>query len=158
MTTSHACRKFSTWSEPSSALKNFMRLSDARLQALSSTNMYSEHGFDALIRCVFLTGFQRLIVVSYCMPGWSMFRITIFAARRVLPPDLIAPAKESNPFMKESGPDAVPPAERPSCAPRRQERLEPVPEPNLKSIPSVFASSRIAAIESPHELMKQAEA
>ena len=47
-----------------------------------------------------------------------MFRITIFAARRVLPPDLIAPAKESKPFMKESGPEAVPPAERPSCEPR----------------------------------------
>ena len=46
-----------------------MRFSDARLHAESSTNMYSEHGFDALIRCVVLTGFQRLIVVSYCMPG-----------------------------------------------------------------------------------------
>src|SRR5881397_2611451 len=92
------------------------------------------------------------------MSGWSTLRITIFAARRVLPPDLIAPAKESNPFMKESGPLAVPPEERLSCAPRRHERFEPVPEPNLKSIPSVFASSRIAAMESPHELMKQADA
>ena len=43
-----------------------------------------------------------------------MLRMTIFAARRVLPPDLIAPANESKPFMKESGPDAVPPADRPS--------------------------------------------
>ena len=92
------------------------------------------------------------------MSGWSMFRITIFAARRVLPPDLIAPAKESNPFMKESGPDAVPPAERPSVEPRRQERFEPVPEPYLKSIPSVFARSRIAAPSSRRtELMKHAE-
>src|SRR5512138_2614553 len=62
------------------------------------------------------------------MSGWSMLRMTIFAARRVLPPDLIAPAKESNPFMKESGPDAVPPEERPSCAPRRHERFDPVPD------------------------------
>src|SRR4029453_724775 len=53
------------------------------------------------------------------MSGWSMFRMTILAARRVLPPDLIAPAKESKPFMKDSGPEAVPPAERLSCAPRR---------------------------------------
>src|SRR6202521_4338300 len=91
------------------------------------------------------------------MSGWSMLRMTILAARRVLPPDLIAPAKESNPFMKESGPEAVPPAERPSCAPRRLERLDPVPEPYLKSMPSVLASERIESIESPQELMKQAE-
>jgi len=31
--------------------------------------MYSEQGFDALIRCVALHGFQRLIVVSYWIPG-----------------------------------------------------------------------------------------
>src|SRR5262252_9742486 len=86
-----------------------------------------------------------------------MFRITIFAARRVLPPDLIAPAKESKPFMNESGPDAVPPEESDSCEPRIDERFEPVPEPYLKSMPSVFASVRIESIESPHELMKQAE-
>ena len=32
-------------------------------------NMYSEHGFDALIRCVALHGFHLLMSVSYCMPG-----------------------------------------------------------------------------------------
>src|SRR5881296_3775771 len=90
--------------------------------------------------------------------GWSMFRMTILAARRVLPPDLIAPAKESKPFMNDIGPEAVPPAERPSCEPRIVERFEPVPEPYLKSIPSVLARFRIASIESPQELMKQAEA
>ncbi len=31
--------------------------------------MYSEHGFDALMRPVFGQVCQRLIVVSYCMPG-----------------------------------------------------------------------------------------
>ena len=31
--------------------------------------MYSEQGFEALIRCVALHGFQRLIVVSYWIPG-----------------------------------------------------------------------------------------
>ena len=91
------------------------------------------------------------------MSGWSMLRMTIFAARRVLPPDLIAPAKESKPFMKDSGPDAVPPAERDSWDPRIDERFDPVPEPYLKSMPSVFARPRIEAIESPQELMKQAE-
>ena len=43
------------------------------------------------------------------MSGWSTLRMTILAARRVLPPDLMTPAKASNPFMKLSGPLAVPP-------------------------------------------------
>src|SRR5438477_482891 len=46
------------------------------------------------------------------MSGWSTLRMTILAARRVLPPDLITPAKASKPFMKETGPDAVPPPPR----------------------------------------------
>ena len=41
----------------------------ARLQAVSSRNMYSEHGFEALIRPEFGQVCQRLIVVSYCTPG-----------------------------------------------------------------------------------------
>src|SRR5215510_10424266 len=86
-----------------------------------------------------------------------MFRMTIFAARRVFPPDLIAPANESKPFMKESGPEAVPPAESDSWEPRIDDRFEPVPEPYLKSMPSVLARPRIDDIESPHELMKHAE-
>ena len=92
------------------------------------------------------------------MSGWSTFRMTIFAARRVLPPDLIAPAKLSKPFMKETGPEAMPPEESVSVEERSEERFEPVPEPNLKSIPSVLARSRIEPIESPTALMKQAEA
>ena len=45
------------------------RLSDARLHAELSRNMYSEHGLDALIRAVLMHGCQSLIVVSYWMPG-----------------------------------------------------------------------------------------
>src|SRR5919106_669770 len=41
--------------------------------------------------------------------GWSAFRMTIFAARRVLPPLLTTPAKASKPFMKLTGPLAMPP-------------------------------------------------
>src|SRR6476660_6998135 len=52
-----------------SGRRNFMRFSDARLHAESSRNMYSEHGFDALMRAVLMHGCQSLIVVSYCMPG-----------------------------------------------------------------------------------------
>src|SRR5258708_27836175 len=91
------------------------------------------------------------------MSGWSMLRMTILAARRVLPPDLMTPAKASNPRMKLSGPEAVPPPERTSLEPRMAERLEPVPEPHLKSMPSVFASVRMESSESCTELMKQAE-
>src|SRR5512138_1570219 len=86
-----------------------------------------------------------------------MLRITIFAARRVLPPLLIAPAKASKPRMNETGPDAVPPPLRCSRELRSEERFEPVPEPYLKSMPSVFARPRIELIESSTELMKHAE-
>jgi hypothetical protein len=55
--------------EPPSASTNFIRLRLARLHAVSSRNMYSEHGLLELIRPDALTGFQRLIVVSYWMPG-----------------------------------------------------------------------------------------
>src|SRR6188474_1185372 len=89
--------------------------------------------------------------------GWSALRMTILAARRVLPPDLITPANASYPFMNETGPLAVPPPASSSREERIADRLLPVPEPNLKSIPSVLASVRIESIVSWTELMKQAE-
>src|SRR5205814_9024658 len=76
---------------------------------------------------------------------------------RVWPPDWITPAKASNPFMNETGPDAVPPPASSSRDDRMFDRLEPVPEPYLKSIPSVFARPRIDSIVSCTELMKHAE-
>src|SRR5574342_925104 len=59
--------------------------------------------------------------------------------------------------MKETGPEASPPPPSASREERMRERFEPAPEPYLKSIPSVWASRRIESIESPTELMKQAE-
>src|SRR5678809_376776 len=91
------------------------------------------------------------------MSGWSALRMTIFAARRVLPPDLITPANASKPFMKETGPEAVPPPASNSRDERSEERLEPVPEPYLKSIPSVLARVRMDSMLSSTELMKHAE-
>src|SRR6266576_3808201 len=82
--------------------------------------------------------------------------MTILAARRVLPPDLITPAKASKPFMKETGPDAVPPPASSSREERSGERLEPVPEPYLKSMPSVLARVRIDSIRSSILLIKHA--
>src|SRR5262245_18594503 len=83
--------------------------------------------------------------------------MTIFAARRVLPPDLITPANASYPFMNDTGPDAVPPPASSSFEERIGERFVPVAEPNLNSMPSVLANVRIESIVSCTELMKQAE-
>src|SRR5690348_8100833 len=60
--------------------------------------------------------------------------------------------------MNETGPDAVPPPASRSFEERSTDRLVPVPEPNLKSMPSVLASSRIDSIVSSTELMKHADA
>src|SRR3954469_16101884 len=68
MVTSTAWRYDSTSNAPEGAV-NFIRFSEARLHAESSRNMYSEHGFEALIRAVFFDVCQRLMVESYCMPG-----------------------------------------------------------------------------------------
>src|SRR3954466_6073390 len=83
--------------------------------------------------------------------------MTILAARRVLPPDLMTPAKASNPFMKLTGPEAVPPPWRSSREERSGDRLVPVPDPYLNSIPSVRARVRIESMVSLTLLMKQAE-
>src|SRR3954469_8776696 len=234
-----------------SARRNFMRFSDARLQAESSTCMYSEQGFDALMRPEFGDVCHWLIVVSYWTPGsaqrhaasaisrmssracigsptgspvaravvrhsessctarmnssvtrtellafwywmevkpspsidmskpasrralalssslalhqmnsrmsgWSTSRTTIFAARRVLPPDLMVPAHASAPRMKETGPDAVPPLLSGSIEPRMLERLMPAPEPPRKILPSLVFQSRIDSIVSSTLRMKQA--
>src|SRR4051812_9618678 len=240
-----------TSSEPSGR-RNFMRFSDARLHAESSTCMYSEHGLDALMRPEFGEVCHWLIVVSYWTPGsaqrhaasaisrmssrartgsptgspvvramrrqsascstacmnssvtrtellafwywievkpspsidmskpasrsapafssslalhqmnsrmsgWSMSSTTILAARRVLPPDLIVPAHESAPRMKETGPEAVPPLDNGSIDPRMLDRLMPEPEPPRKMRPSRVFQSRIESIVSSTERMKQAE-
>src|SRR6202043_4173703 len=86
-----------------------------------------------------------------------MFKITIFAARRVLPPLLITPAKASKPFMKLTGPEAMPPPDKVSLLPRKVEKFVPVPEPHLNNMPSVRVRPMIDSMLSCTELMKQAE-
>ena len=54
---------------PSRASRNAIRLSEARLQAVSSRNMYSEQGFDALISPAAGQVCQSLMVVWNWMPG-----------------------------------------------------------------------------------------
>src|SRR5450755_2928984 len=91
------------------------------------------------------------------MSGWSTSRITIFAARRVLPPDLIVPAEASAPRMKLTGPDAVPPLDKGSIEPRIFDRLIPEPEPPRKMLPSLVFQARIDSMLSCTLRMKHAE-
>src|SRR6201995_2528183 len=248
---STACLNDSASSVPSGR-RNFIRFSDARLQAESSTCMYSLQGLDALIRPEFGDVCHWLIVVSYWTPGsaqrhaasaisrissragiaspvgspvvraikcqssscwtasmnssvtrtellafwywieknpspsidmskpasrsaaalssslalhqmksrmsgWSTSSTIIFAARRVLPPDLIVPAHASAPRMKLTGPEAVPPLDSGSIDPRIFDRLIPDPEPPRKILPSLVFHDRIDSISSSTDRMKQAE-
>src|SRR5271154_742872 len=82
--------------------------------------------------------------------------MTILAARRVLPPDLIVPADASAPRMNDTGPEAVPPPCNLSTEARILERLTPAPEPPLKMIPSSRYQLRIESIESSTARMKHA--
>ena len=89
--------------------------------------------------------------------GWSTFRTTIFAARRVFPPLLIVPADASAPRMKLTGPLASPPADSRSFEERIVDRLIPDPEPPLKIVPSSTYQFRIELIVSSTARMKHAE-
>src|SRR5690606_28299436 len=77
------------------------------------------------------------------MSGWSMSRMTILAARRVVPPDLMAPAARSPMRRKLITPDDLPPPDSGSFSPRSAEKLEPVPEPYLHRRASRTHSSMI---------------
>src|SRR3954449_13348525 len=99
---------------------------------------------------------RALVSMNSSTSGWSMSRTTIFAARRVAPPDLIVPAEASAPRMKLTGPEAVPPEESSSFEERMRERLSPAPEPPLKISPSSRYQFRIESIVSSTARMKQA--
>ena len=90
--------------------------------------------------------------------GWSASRMTILAARRVLPPLLMVPAEASAPRMKLTGPLAEPPPARDSREERIRLRLMPAPEPPLKMVPSSTYQFRMDDIWSSTERMKHAEA
>ena len=66
------------------------------------------------------------------MSGWSTSTTTILAARRVVPPDLMAPAARSPIRRKLMSPEDLPPPDSFSFSERSLEKLEPVPEPYLK--------------------------
>src|SRR6266550_612848 len=83
--------------------------------------------------------------------------MTILAARRVLPPDLMVPAEASAPRMKLTGPEAVPPPASDSFDERSLDRLIPEPEPPLKIVPSSTYQLRIEDMVSSTARMKHAE-
>src|SRR5215475_8291060 len=104
-----------------------------------------------------LSSSRALVCTNSSMSGWSTSSTTIFAARRVAPPDLMVPALASAPRMKDTVPDAVPPDESSSRDERMRERFTPEPEPPLKIRPSSLYQSRIESIESSTARMKHAE-
>src|SRR5258705_1808900 len=74
--------------------RNASRFIEARLQAVSSRNMYSEHGFDAMIGPEAGHVCQSLMVVWNCRPGsadaqaaWPIFsqRCRAFTVLAILP-------------------------------------------------------------------------
>ena len=65
-----------------------------------------------------------------------MSTVTIFAARLVVPPDLIAPAALSPIFRKLISPDDFPPPDSDSPDPLSLEKLDPVPDPYLNNLAS----------------------
>src|ERR1700741_1759383 len=67
--TRQACSKPFTSKVRVSLSKKCARLMDARLQAVLSRNIYSEHGFDALIRPPSGQVCHSLMVLSYCTTG-----------------------------------------------------------------------------------------
>src|SRR3954447_16987252 len=103
-----------------------------------------------------LSSSRALVCTNSATSGWSTSSTTIFAARRVAPPDLMVPADASAPRMNETGPDAVPPLLSSSLLLRMRERLRPAPEPPLKMKPSSLYQFRIESIESSTARMKQA--
>src|SRR5918912_1024776 len=107
-------------------------------------------------RARILSSSRALVSMNSSMSGWSTSRTTIFAARRVAPPDLIVPADASAPRMKDTGPEAVPPLLSSSFEDRIRERLTPAPEPPLKMKPSSLYQLRIESMESSTARMKQA--
>ena len=72
-----------------------------------------------------------------------MSRHTIFAALRVVPPDLTAPAAASLIFKNDISPEEVPPPDSCSPLPLIVEKFVPTPEPYLNILASLVTKSKI---------------
>src|SRR6478752_4230044 len=159
--TSPVCRARSPNAPPSSTAR--MNSSDTRTELLAfwyctETMSSPPRSMSNPASRSTLILFSSLAFVSTnsTMSGWSTSSTTIFAARRVAPPDLMVPADASAPRMKLTGPDAVPPEDSSSLEDRMRERFRPAPEPPLKIRPSSRYQLRIESISSSTARMKQA--
>src|SRR6478752_6827294 len=94
-----------TASNVSSSRRNFSRLREARLHEELSSDMYSEHGLDAVMRPVSGLVCQALIVSSYWMPGSAHSH----AALAILPKSSRASTVSmTEPSLRERSPNSVP--------------------------------------------------
>src|SRR3990167_9490552 len=99
----------------------------------------------------------HLDTMNCLMSGWSAFKITILAARRVFPPERIVPAIASAPFIKDTGPEDLPLFEIVSLEDLKGEMFMPDPEPPENINISVRYHSAIDSLSSVTDKIKQAE-
>src|SRR3712207_4187368 len=92
-------------SKVSSSRRNFMRLSDARLQDELSSDMYSLHGLDAVIRPVSGLVCQSLIVSSYCSPGSAHSHAALLILRNS---SRASTSSMTSPVLRPRSPNDVP--------------------------------------------------
>src|SRR6185295_10571846 len=93
------------------------QLTQALRMALSRSERILEPVTSAATFCSSIT-FQ---LMYFSMSGWSMSTTTILAARRVVPPDLMAPAARSPILRKLIRPEDLPPPDKGSFSPRSLE-------------------------------------
>src|SRR6266568_1827414 len=113
--------------------------------------------YPASRRTLIFSSSRALVSMNSPTSGWSTSSTTIFAARRVAPPDLIVPADASAPRMNETGPLAVPPEASSSLLDLILDRLTPAPEPPLKIRPSSRYQSSMDSIVSSTARIKHAD-
>src|SRR6476620_1961830 len=92
-------------SKVSSSLRNLSRLSDARLHEELSSDMYSEHGLDAVMRPVSGLVCQSLIVSSYCRPGSAHSHAASAILRHSSRASTVS---MTSPVLRERRPNSVP--------------------------------------------------
>src|SRR5688500_4709328 len=118
MTSSTALTKFFESNVPS-ALRNFMRFSDARLHELLSRLMYSEHGLDAVMRPVSGLVCQSLIVSSYWMPGSAHSQAALAISRNS---SLALTVSTTSPVIRARSPNS--PSDSTACMNSSDTRAE----------------------------------
>src|SRR4051795_1551072 len=92
-------------SEVSSSLRNFIRLSDARLHDELSRCMYSLHGLEAVIRPVSGQVCQSLIVPSYWTPGSAHSHAACAILRNSA---LASTVSSTSPVLRARRPNSLP--------------------------------------------------